>query len=287
MCPIHGRRERRWRHLNFWQYETWLVARVPRTRCAKCGTHQVGVPWARPGSGFTLLFEAWALLLAYEMPVSESTRTLGIRDTRLWRMLCHHVDKAHAGVDWGGVTRIGVDETSRRKGHRYVTCFVDLDSGRLLHMGEGKDAATVGRFAEELALHRGSPSPIREVAMDMGPAFQGGVGEFLPGASKVFDRNHVMALAGAALDRVRREVAREAGGGWRRGPPGRCGATGAASARGRPHNAAMEGLNSKLQLARKRARGYRNWKNFRTIAHWVAGGLKPAAGLPNPLPQRC
>lgn len=360
-CRIHDRRERRWRHLNFWQYETELVARVPRTRCAKCGVHQVEVPWARPGSGFTLLFEAWSLLLVSEMPVSEAANTLGIHDTRLWRMLSHYVGEAHAQSDWSGVTRIGVDETSRRKGHRYVTCFVDLDSANLLHMSEGKDAATVGRFASQLSEHQGSPSSIEEVAMDMSQAFQSGVQEFLPGACKVFDRYHVMALAGTALDQVRREVAHEEGGlekgaMWSlRGNRDRLNAQQseqrkrlcrqysklgralswrefladtwryAAREDAEEHlravyswgrrcrlepikrlcatlkrhwdgildyyhhwttSAVMEGLNSKLQLARKRARGYRNWKNFRTIAYWIAGGLKPATGLPNPLPQR-
>lgn len=79
---IHDRRQRRWRHLNFWQDEAELIAPVPRTDCSKCGVHQVEVPWARPGSGFTLLFEAWALLLAREMAVSEAAETLGIPRTR-------------------------------------------------------------------------------------------------------------------------------------------------------------------------------------------------------------
>jgi len=194
--------------------------------------HQVEVPWARPGSGFTLLFEAWALLPAREMAVSEAAETLGIQDTRLWRMLTHYVDKAHAGTDWSKLVRVGVDEsersgdslpqaarrasaarqTSRSEGHRYVTCFVDPDSGKLLYMTEGRDAATVESFAVELPDHQCSPEAIEEVAMDMSPAFQSGVAKQLPEASMVFDRYHVMALAGKATDEVRREVAREEGG---------------------------------------------------------------------------
>lgn len=358
---IHDRRERRWRHLNFWQYETELVAPVPRTDCSQCGVHQVEVPWARPGSGFTLLFEAWSLLLAREMAVSEAAKTLGIQDTRLWRVLTHYVEKAHAGTDWSKLVRVGMDETSRRKGHRYVTCFVDLDSGNLLYMTEGRDAATVESFATELAAHQGSPKAIKEVAMDMSPAFQSGVASHLPGASPVFDRYHVMALAGKATDEVRREVAREEGGlekgamwslrgnkerlkveqleqrerlcrdyarlgralSWRECLADTWRYTTREEAedhlemvyswgrrcrlepikklcatlkrhwdgildyyRNSTTSAVMEGLNSRLQLARKRARGYRNWKNFRTIAYWIAGGLKPGTGLPSPLPQR-
>lgn len=361
LSRIHDRRERRWRHLNFWQYETELIAPVPRTDCSECGVHQVEVPWARPGSGFTLLFEAWALLLAREMAVSEAAETLGIQDTRLWRVLTHYVDKAHAIADWSKLVRVGMDETSRRKGHRYVTCFADLDNGNLLYMTEGRDAATVESFAAELIEHQSSPKAIEEVAMDMSPAFQSGVAEHLPGAVKVFDRYHVMALAGKATDDVRREVAREEGGlekgamwalrgnkerlkaeqleqrerlcrdyaklgralSWRECLADTWKYTAREEAeahldmvyswgrrcrlepikklcatlkrhwdgildyyRNSTTSAAMEGLNSRLQLARKRARGYRNWKNFRTIAYWIAGGLNPATGLPNPLPQR-
>lgn len=358
---IHDRRVRRWRHLNFWQYETELIAPVPRTDCSKCGVHQVEVPWARPGSGFTLLFEAWALLLAREMAVSEAAETLGIQDTRLWRLLTHYVEKAHAAANWSKLVRVGMDETSRRKGHRYVTCFADLDSGNLLYMTEGRDAATVEAFAVELSAHQGSPEAIQEVAMDMSPAFQSGVAEHLPEAVKVFDRYHVMALAGKATDEVRREVAREEGSlekgamwslrgnkerlkaeqleqrerlcrnyaklgralSWRECLADTWKYTSREEAeahlemvfswgrrcrlepikklcatlkrhwdgildyyRNSTTSAVMEGLNSRLQLARKRARGYRNWKNFRTIAYWIAGGLKPGMGLPNPLPQR-
>ena len=358
---IHDRRERRWLHLNFWQYETEIVAAVPRTNCAKCGVHQVEVPWARPGSGFTLLFEAWALLLAREMPVSEAAKTLGIQDTRLWRLLSHYVDKAYAEASWSELERVGVDETSRRKGHCYVTCFVDLDSGNLLYMDEGRDAATVASFASELFEHQSSPEAITEVAMDMSQAFQSGVEQHLPGANKVFDRYHVMALGGKALDEVRKEVTREEGGlekgalwslrgnkarlkpeqseqrerlcrqyskigralGWLEfladtwryatredaeehleavyswGRRCRLEPIKKLCATLKRHwdgildyynnwttSAVMEGLNSRLQLARKRARGYRNWKNYRTIAYWIAGGLNPGTGLPNPLPQR-
>ena len=358
---IHERRERRWRHLNFWQYETELVAEVPRTDCTKCGVHQVEVSWARPGSGFTLLFEAWALLLVREMAVSEAAETLGIQDTRLWRLLDHYVAKAHAGMDWSRLKRVGLDETSRRKGHRYVTCFVDLDSGNLLYLTEGQAAATVAAFAAELVAHQSTPEAITEVAMDMSPAFRSGVEQHLPEARKVFDRYHVMALAGKAVDEVRKEVAREEGGlekgamwslrgnkkrlkveqleqrerlckqysklgralSWREflADAWRYATREAAEEhlesvyswgrrcrlepvkklcatlkrhwegildyyRNGTTSAVMEGLNSRLQLARKRARGYRNWKNFRTIAYWIAGGLNPATGLPSPLPRR-
>lgn len=64
---VHDTQDRTWRHLNFFQYETYLHARVPRIRCGTCGVKQVKVPWARPGSGFTMLFELLILSLSREM----------------------------------------------------------------------------------------------------------------------------------------------------------------------------------------------------------------------------
>ncbi len=96
---IHDRRKRRWRHLNFGQYETEIVTPVPRTNCTKCGVHQVDVPWARPGSGFTLLSEAGALLLVDEMSGNAAAKILGIQDTRLGRLLRHYADKTHSEAD--------------------------------------------------------------------------------------------------------------------------------------------------------------------------------------------
>jgi transposase len=85
-CGIHDTIERRWRHLNFFQYRCELVARVPRTWCRKDGVHQVQVPWAREGSGFTLMMEALMMLLSAEMPVDAMADLLDERDTRLWRV---------------------------------------------------------------------------------------------------------------------------------------------------------------------------------------------------------
>ena len=70
-CAVHDTVEKRWRHLNFFQYECELVARVPRVKCVKDGVRQVEVPWARAGSGFTLMFEAAVMVLAREMPVAK------------------------------------------------------------------------------------------------------------------------------------------------------------------------------------------------------------------------
>lgn len=204
--PLHDTVEKRWRHLNFFQYESELCALVPRCRCGTHGVRQVEVPWGRAGSGFTLMFEALAMLLCQQMPVADVAELLGEQDTRLWRMVSAHVEKAQAERDWSGVTRILVDETSARRGQRYVTNFVDADSGKLLLMVEGRKADTFKEFVEELRAHGGDSSRIAWVGMDMSGAYVAVAKIYLPKARKAFDHFHLMALAGVALDEVRRSL---------------------------------------------------------------------------------
>ena len=98
------------------QHQAYLHARVPRVTCPTHGTRQVGLPWARPGSGFTLLFEALLVALLAQMPVKAVADLVGEHDTRLWRLLHHHVEQARAKVSMAKVSRVGVDETSARRG---------------------------------------------------------------------------------------------------------------------------------------------------------------------------
>jgi transposase len=94
-----------------------LNARVPRVRCDKCGVKTASVPWARPDSGFTLLFEALVMTMVSAMPVKAVARIVGEHDTRLWRVVHHYVDQARARTDASGVTRLAIDETAARRGH--------------------------------------------------------------------------------------------------------------------------------------------------------------------------
>jgi transposase len=83
-CPAYDTERMTWRHLNFFQYQAYLNARVPRIRCERCGVRKVSLPWARPDSGFTLLFEAMVMTMVSAMPVSAVARMVGEHDTRLW-----------------------------------------------------------------------------------------------------------------------------------------------------------------------------------------------------------
>jgi transposase len=209
LCGVHDTIERGWRHLNFFQYRCELVAKVPRTWCRTDGVHQVQVPWAREGSGFTLMMEALMMVLSAEMPVDAMADLIDEHDTRLWRVLMHYVDQAHAKSDWSAVGRIAVDETSARRGQRYVTNVLDVENSRLLLMVEGRSSEALGAFARALREHGGDPSQIKAIAMDMSPAYIKGASEHFPQARIVFDKFHLMVLAGQALDEVRRELVRE------------------------------------------------------------------------------
>jgi transposase len=204
-CAVHDTESKTWRHLDFFQHQAYLHARVPRVRCAAHGVRQVVVPWARPGSGFTLLFEALLLEFSPHMPVAAIARMVGEHDTRIWRVLEHYVEVARASLDFSGVTTIGVDETSARRGQDYVTLFMDLDATpRVLFATQGRNAATVKRFSADLVAHGGEAAQIAKVCCDMSPAFIRGITDELVNAEITFDRYHIIAQLNTAVDDVRK-----------------------------------------------------------------------------------
>lgn len=204
-CSVHDTEPKSWRHLNFFQHETYMYARVPRIRCNKCGVRVIDVPWARAGSGFTLLFEAYIMLLAPSMPVKRIAELVCEHDTRLWRLLQHHVNEARDEADYSDVKQVGVDETSSKRGHNYVTIVVDLEESKTIFATEGKDSTTLERFKDDLTEHGGTPESIADVSCDMSPAFIKGIKENLPKAQITFDKFHIIKTLNTSVDEVRRQ----------------------------------------------------------------------------------
>ena len=202
---VYDTEKKSWRHLNFFQYEAYLHARVPRVDCRKCGVKLVRVPWARPGSGFTLLIEAIVMALAREMPIRAMSKILRKHDTRLWRILNHYVEEAKREADFSSVSQVGVDETSSKRGHNYVTLFVDLGKPRTIFVTEGKEASTLSRFKEDFEPHKGDSEAIEEICCDMARAFIAGVEKNFPNAQITFDKFHVLKVLNEAVDKVRQE----------------------------------------------------------------------------------
>ena len=360
LCPVHDTVQRSWEHLRFFEHRTSIRARVPRIKTPSGAVKTVEVPWARPHGGFTLLMEAYLLALAKVLPVAEVSRLTSVSEDRIWHLIRSRVDEAWKMTDWSSLERLGVDETSTRKGHKYGTVFLEIvgketergqggsKAARLLFFTPGKGKETFVEFAAELE-RRGVPAAqINEIALDMSKSFIAAAGEHFPEAQLCFDRFHVMKLCGESLDQIRKETASECGGlprgamwalrgnlenlkegqrqlreqickehgkiaralsikefladtwnyqlledakehlksviSWcvrsRMQPFGKLGKSLRRHMDGilgyfknYTTSAAIEATNGLLQLARRRARGYRTFRNFQAIAYWIAGGL--------------
>ncbi len=148
-------------------------------------------------------------MLCKEMPVAKVAALVGEHDTRVWRILHHHIDKARSKIDFSQVTRIGMDETSSKRGHHYISLFCDMDERNLLFATEGKDSATVEAFRTDFEAHNGDAKAVTQVSCDMSPAFIKGVTEQLPEAEITFDKFHVVKLLNEGVDAVRRAEIKE------------------------------------------------------------------------------
>ena len=204
-CKVSDTENKTWRHLNFFQYKCYLHLRTPYINCTDCGNHLFVPDWGRTRSGFTLLFEAFILTLAREMPISAIAETVDEHDTRLWRIINAHVKKAYSKKDFSELKKVGIDETSTRKGHKYVSVFIDHDKKETVFATEGKNAETIKKFAEELPNHNGNAENVTAVSMDMSTAFIAGAKSNLPNATITFDKFHVVKQLNEAIDQVRRE----------------------------------------------------------------------------------
>jgi transposase len=210
-CKVHDSEWHTWRHLNFFQHEAYLHARVPRVRCPEHNVRQVRVPWARERSDFTLLFEALVMALVAEMPVKALAGLVGEHDTKIWRVVHHYVDLAVEAQDLSEMQDLGIDDTSFRRGQSYMSVFCDLDVSerRAVFVTEGRDQQTVEQFAGFLGEHGGDPERIKEVCQDMSQAYLAGVREHLKAAEVTFDRFHVKQKLSEAIDTIRRAEAKE------------------------------------------------------------------------------
>ena len=201
--------EKEWRHLNFFEHECYLQARVPRIKTPDNKVHLMMPYWSGLQTGFTLLFEAFILQLSKGMPVHQVCQLVKVSNHKVWSILDKYTEKARALNNYREVTKIGLDETAIAKGHDYVTLFVDLEKKKTVFVAEGKDNATIKAFAEDLERHQGHANNITDVSCDMSPAFIKGVKENLPEAKITFDKFHIVKMINEAIDAVRRMEIKE------------------------------------------------------------------------------
>jgi transposase len=347
-CKAYDTARHTWRHLNFFQYKCFLHAPVPRITDSKGSIKKVVVPWARRNNGFTLLFESHIMMLIQlEMTVSSVAKLVDENSQRIWHTFSHYVKKAKAEMDDSGITSVGIDETSKRKGHDYITVGVDLQTHRVFKVVEGKDASAVAELAEHLEENGSDPLAVEKVCIDMSRAFISGVGQSFPNAQVSFDRFHIAKEVNKAMDVLRKAEQQEfkaikgyryiflknkenlsksklddlyqmiklyprLGEGYRlkslfrelwdfKDPRQaklflvdwckqaldsgiipfqklvgtiRAHWDGIVNAvKSQINNGVLEGINSKIQLAKKRARGYRNVNNFINMIYFLCGKL--------------
>lgn len=210
ILPPHDTVDKEWRHLNFFEHPCYLHARVPRLKTDASSIEMVQVPWARSNSGFIMLFEAFAMaLIEEETPVNSVAKTVKEYPNRIWTIFRHWIEKGKRNLNLSNVRRIGVDETSRRKGHLYFTQFVDLDTKQTIFVCPGKDSDTFREFSEWLVEHDSDPLQIEVVAMDMSNAFTSGCMTYFPHAHIVYDKFHLVQETNKRLDEVRKAETNE------------------------------------------------------------------------------
>lgn len=204
------RPSRLWRHLGLGSVRIWLRYAPRRARCRQCNVTRVEhLPWASPNSGFTTAFEEMCAYLAQITDWTAVTKLLGIDWRTVGVIVGRVVGRKLDTSRLDGLRRIGVDEFSYRKRHRYITIVVDHDSRRVVWTGEGKGAAALTRFFAEIGPE--ACQKLETVTMDMSAGYRRAVLDNAPQATIVFDRFHVQKLAGEALDQVRRQIVREVG----------------------------------------------------------------------------
>lgn len=209
-CPVCSREcagydtspERRWRHLDTFQYRTILVARLPRIDCPEHGVRQVSVPWAEPGSRFTMLFEAVAITLLRETTVSGLARLMRISWHEASGILHRAVRRGLARREQEPVRVFGVDETSFQKRFEYITVVADVERSRVLWVGDARRQETLGEFWNTLS--DTDREAVDAVVMDLWDPYIAATREAVGAEAIVFDRFHVVKQLTAAVDEVRR-----------------------------------------------------------------------------------
>lgn len=208
-APIHDHRERVWRHLDTFQYRTFLHTRIPRLNCPNHGIKQIQVPWAEDGSRFTAIFEALAIDWMKQASISAVAQRLHLTWDEAAGIQERAVRRGLARREAEVVRYMGIDETSFQRRHKYVTVVSDLERPRVLFVAEDRKRESLDPFWEQLTPEQ--LSSIEGVAMDMWEPYIGAVTESIPrgGEKIVFDKFHVAKHLNDAVDLVRRRENRD------------------------------------------------------------------------------
>ena len=203
--PGYDTRKRRWRHLDTCQFQTILVAEVPRVKCSKHGVKQVAVPWAEAGSSFTALYESLVIDWLKEASTLAVSRRLNLTWDEVDGIMQRAVKRGLARREAEGAqapARMGVDETSFAKRHEYVTVVTDLDTSEVLYVGDNRTQATLEHYYQSLS--KDELEKIEAVSMDMWKPYIRATEQYVDATKIAFDKFHVAQHLGEAVDKVRR-----------------------------------------------------------------------------------
>lgn len=210
-CPECGRvcamkdyaPERRWRHLDVMRFETVLRCRVPRSECPEHGVKTLRVPWAGPGSRFTLLFEAFAIdVLLASRSLVQAKELLGLHWDSLQAIMARAVERGLARREREHLRYLGLDEKNFLRGQSYVSVLTDLEGSRVLEVREGRDKEAADLLLATLSEEQ--KEKVEAVALDMAGFYVAATEEALPQAAIVHDKFHIAKHLGEAVDQVRR-----------------------------------------------------------------------------------
>jgi len=197
-------KERIWRHGDVMFYPCLVHCRRPKVLCPKCGSVQVNAPYERKNSRFTLLFEGYAMLILADMPIAKTAALLRCDEKSLVKIMRYWINKAVDSMDLKDVAMLAIDETSFKRGHKYVTLIIDAARRRVIDVEDGRDKETVKLFAEKLSAKGGDPEKITAVTSDMSKSFLPAIAENFPNAENIIDKFHVKKVLIDALDEVRK-----------------------------------------------------------------------------------
>ncbi|MBV8317770.1 MAG: ISL3 family transposase [Planctomycetaceae bacterium] len=203
-----GRVERRFRTVPIGSRATFVALPIPRVECQACGAvRQVKIPFADPRRSYTSSFERYALELSRCMTIRDVAVHLDVSWDVIKDIQKRDLSRRFAKPKLKHSRRIAIDEIAVAKGHRYLTVVMDLESGAVVFVGDGKGGDALKPFWKRL---RSSKAKIEAVAMDMSPAYREAVSTYLPRAKIVFDHFHVIKLFNEKLSDLRRALFREA-----------------------------------------------------------------------------
>ena len=200
--------EQRWRHLDTMQFETIIIARIPRCQCEKCGVKTISVPWAAPHSRFTLMFEGFAVsLLQHCSSITAAANILKLDWHAVNQIMKRAVNRGLSRRENKDILHIGIDEKSFRAGHHYITALNDLDSSRVLDVVEGRSMVGTKQLLETLSTSQ--RTVVKSVSLDMWKPFATASNKLLPKADIVHDRFHISKYLNEAVNKVRHQESKD------------------------------------------------------------------------------